>query len=161
MKKENNDGFTINVNSPGNFIAREITFSGTVNIGGANTETVGYSDEQIAQALTNIVGKGKAIDSKRKWAGAYWGLRWYCNFPTSTKDFCDRIKALPLGQLECECDYDNIRRFTSMAFMEENPRFMDRIKPSASEKESFCQCREVVLALVAELGKSALPKVEI
>lgn len=29
-----------------------------------------YSDTQIAQALSRIVGKGKAIDTKQKWAGA-------------------------------------------------------------------------------------------
>ena len=46
---ENNDGFTINVNSPGNFIAKEITFTGPVNIGGGNPDLGHYTDEQIAE----------------------------------------------------------------------------------------------------------------
>lgn len=161
MEKKDNDGFTINVNSPGNFIAKEITFSGTVNIGGGDIDKGGYSDEQIAQAIIAINGNGKALNSKQKWVAVYWCLRWYCNFPTNAKDFCDRIDKLPLGKLEYECDYNNIRRFTTMKFMNENARFLDQIKPSSSEKNFFSQCREVVIALVTELGKATLPKVQI
>lgn len=160
MENNNNDGFTINVNSPGNFIAREITFSGTVNIGGS-TEQGGYTDEQIAKAIIAINGIGKTLNSKQKWAGVYWCLRWYCNYPTNVMAFCDKIKELPLGDLEFKCDYDNFRRIASMAFMNENPRYMDKIKPSNSEKDYFIQCREVVLALLTELGKAALPKVQL
>ena len=52
-------GSCINVYSPGNFIAREITFTGTVNIGGASSESGGYSDEQIAQVIGAINGVRK------------------------------------------------------------------------------------------------------
>ena len=159
-KNSNNDGFTINVNSPGNFIAKEIKFTGTVNIGGS-TEQGGYTDEQIAQAIIAINGTGKALNSKQKWAGVYWCLRWYCNYPSNVTDFCEKISELPLGDLEFKCDPNNFRRIASMSFMNENPRYMDKIKPSNSEKEYFIQCREVVLALLAELGKAVLPKVKI
>lgn len=161
MGENNNDGFVINVNSPGNFIAREITFSGTVNIGNTKAETEGFTDEQIAQAITAINGNQKPLNSKQKWAAVHWCLRWYCNFPPNVKDFCERINELPLGKLEYECDYNNIRRLSSMSFMNENARYIDKIKPSNSEKEFFMQCREVVLALVEELGKAVLPQVKI
>ena len=75
MGDNNNDGFTINVNSPGNFIAKEITFTGTVNIGNGNTDYGGYTDEQIAQAITAINGAKKPLNSKRKWAAVHWCLR--------------------------------------------------------------------------------------
>ena len=158
-KDMNNDGFSINVYSPGNFIAREITFTGTVNIGNGNTESSGYSDEQIAQAITAINGKQKPLNSKRKWAAVHWCLRWYCNFPPSAKEFCERVKDLPLGNLEYECDYDSIRHFSTLSFMDQDARFMDKVKPSKQDIGFFQDCRQVVLALVAELGKAVLPKV--
>ena len=71
---EKDDGFCINVYSPGNFIAKEIHI-GTLNMG-AQTENNGYGDEQVAQALMACVGDDKVINNMRKWAGAYWCLRW-------------------------------------------------------------------------------------
>ncbi len=158
---KNNDGFSINIYSPGNFIAREINFTGTVNIGGGNNDTGGYSDKQIAQAITAINGEKKPLNSKRKWAAVYWALRWYCNFPTNTKDFCERVNELPLGELEYECDYNSIRHFSTLTFMNQDARQMDKVKPSKQDQPFFLQCREVVLALAAELGKAALPSMEI
>jgi len=159
-EKSSDGGFTINVNSPGNFIAKEITFTGPVNIGGS-TEQGGYTDEQIAEAIIAINGTGKILNSKQKWAGVYWCLRWYCNYPSNVTDFCEKVKDLSLSELEYPCDQNNFRRIASMSFMNENPRYMDKIKPSNSEKEYFIQCREVVFALLTELGKAVLPKVKI
>lgn len=161
MGDNNNDGFTINVNSPGNFIAKEITFTGTVNIGNGNTDYGGYTDEQIAQAITAINGAKKPLNSKRKWAAVHWCLRWYCNYPTGAKEFCDRVKELPLGPLEYECDYTSIRHFSTLSFMDQDARQMDKVKPSKMDFDFFLQCRTVVLALVTELGKAALPKVNL
>ena len=161
MSNNDNDSFSINVYSPGNFIAREITFSGTVNIGGGNIDSGGYSDEQIAQAITAINGKKKPLNSKLKWAAVHWGLRWYCNYPPGAKEFCDKVDSLPLGKLEYECDYNNFRHYSTLSFMDQDARHMDKVKPSKQDLEFFLQCREVVLALVKELGKAALPKVKI
>lgn len=160
-QKKNNDGFNINVYSPGNFIAKEITFTGTVNIGGGNTDIGGYTDEQIALAIKAINGEKKPLNSKRKWAAVFWCLRWYCDFPTNTKDFCERVKQLPLGKLEYECDYENIRHDCTASFMEQDARYMDKVKPSKNDQTLFLQCREIVLTLVKELGKAALPKVDL
>ena len=48
---EKDDGFCIKVYSPGNFIAKEITINGGVHLGN-NPATGGFSDEQVAKALT-------------------------------------------------------------------------------------------------------------
>ena len=72
---EKDDGFSINVYSPGNLIAKEITINGGVHLGGSS-EMGGFSDEQIAQAIRAINGKGKPLNSKRKWAGVHWSCRW-------------------------------------------------------------------------------------
>ena len=152
--EKNNDGFIIHVNSPGNFIAKEITISGTVNINGSNgaIQHNGFTDEQIAQALSRIVGKGKAIDTKQKWAGAHWLLRWECNYPSRAFDFCERINSLPMPEEpEIKCDYNNIRQLSTLSFMNEDPRQMELVKYSKNDEAMFFQMREVVYALQQEL----------
>ena len=88
---EKDDGFCINVYSPGNFIAKEIHI-GTLNMG-AQTENNGYGDEQVAQALMACVGDDKVINNMRKWAGAYWCLRWKCNYPVTSRNSVPRLTA--------------------------------------------------------------------
>jgi len=129
--------------------------NGTINYNQyAATTTDGqhYSDEQVARALERIVGKGKAIDTKQKWAGVYWYLRWACNYPVNTKQACERIMSLPFsGALEYPCDYDNIRRMATASFMNQDARQLDSVKPSRMDEPLFAQCRVVVQALALEL----------
>lgn len=157
MKED--DGFCIKVYSPGNFIAKEITFTGTVNIGGGNLETNGFTDEQIAQALMACVGEDKVINIMRKWAGAYWCLRWKCNYPVDIKEFCNKIEGLKLSVPErLKCDYNNIRKFCKLSFMDCDPFGKAEVKVSNMDKDVFSWCREVALKLAEELGKTYLPK---
>ena len=155
MKKDNNDsgGFTVNVYSPGNMIARDITISGPVTFSGAGYQMERhYTDEQIARALTNIVGKGKAIDAKWKWAGALWLLHFVCNFPLKAQEFCDRIGQLPLpDDLEFKCDYNNIRPYSTLSFFSEDARQLENVKYSNNDRGTFLQLRPVVKALQEEL----------
>lgn len=157
MKED--DGFCINVYSPGNFIAKEITFTGTVNIGGGNLETNGFSDEQISQALMACVGEDKVINIMRKWAGAYWCLRWKCNYPVDIKEFCSKIEGLKLGVPErLKCDYNNIRKFCKLSFMDCDPFGKAEVKVSSMDRDVYSWCREVAMKLAEELGKTYLPK---
>ena len=157
MKED--DGFCIKVYSPGNFIAKEITFTGTVNIGGGNLETNGFSDEQISQALMACVGEDKVINIMRKWAGAYWCLRWKCNYPVDIKEFCNKIEGLKLSVPErLKCDYNNIRKFCKLSFMDCDPFGKAEVKVSNMDKDVYSWCREVALKLAEELGKTYLPK---
>ena len=111
-----------------------------------------YSDEQIAQALSNIVGHNKPIDSKQKWAGALWLLRWECNFPAKAQDFCERIAQLPLpDDLEYKCDYNNIRSLSTLSFMNEDARRLEAVKYSKNDEQAFFQMRGVAMALKREL----------
>lgn len=132
---------------------------GTMNINNNNTgeqqKKEGYTDEQIAQALTNIVGKNKPIDSKLKWAGAQWLLRWECNYPPKAQDFCEKIASLPLpDDLEYKCEYNNIRALSTLSFMNEDARKLESVKYSKNDEQAFFQLRGVVVALAEELQKT-------
>ena len=112
----------------------------------------GYSDAQIARAIEAICGDGKALDTKQKWAGVHWLLRWECNFPARPKEFCERIARLPLCEdLAYKCDYRNIREISTLSFLNEDPRQMEGVRYSKNDEAVFMQLREVVWALQREL----------
>ncbi len=151
--------FSINVYSPGNLIAREITINGNVELGG-DMQHRGFSDEQVTQALMACVGKDKVIDSKKKWAGAYWCLRWMCNYPVDIQKFCDKIDSLSIDfPAGCECSYESIRKVCTLSFFDYDACMMDKVNYSRNDKTEFFVCREVALKLAEELGKAYLPKV--
>lgn len=123
--------------------------------GAERKDNSGYSDEQIAQALTNIVGTGRPIDSKQKWAGAMWLLRWRCNFPARAQEFCQRINSLPFErELEFKCEYNNIRLLSTLSFMNEDARHIENVKYSKNDEQVFFQMREIALELDKELEKT-------
>ncbi len=95
-----------------------------------NEEGDAYSDKQVVQVLEACAGKGLVIDAKWKWAGAYWLLRWACN----------------------------IRKICTLSFMDYDPRRMDSVRVSKNDQGMFSQCREIVLRLVDEFGKTSLPQ---
>ena len=114
----------------------------------------GYTDEEVARALANITGKGKPIDTKAKWAGTMWMLRWECNYPAKAQEFCERIRQLPLPEgLEIPCEYNNIRMLATLSFMSEDPRQMDKVRYSTNDQKDFFQLKEVAVALRQELRK--------
>ena len=136
-----------------------------IELNGTNTfqeqseaeEKMIYSDEQVATALSHIVGKGKPIDSKQKWAGAQWYLRWVNNYPPKAQAFCEKIDSLPFDEeLEIKCDYNNIRPFSTLSFMNEDATHLENVKYSKNDEEVFFQLREVVVALDRELLKTTL-----
>ncbi len=123
-----------------------------------------YTDEQLARALMAVVGEGKPIDTKQKWAGAYWWLRWDANFPVDIIRFCERVKKLPgASRLAVACDYNNIRSQCTLSFMEYDPRQMDSVRVSSADRPVYVSCREVALALAGALARekdaeTALPE---
>ncbi len=119
-------------------------------------ENKNFTDEQIATAIENICGEDKPLDTKQKWAAIYWYLRWNCNFPINSIDFCKRIEKLPFSKkIVPECEYNNIRKFTHLSFMDQNATNLDEVKPSKCDEPFYFQCREVVNALSTELEKQA------
>ena len=124
-----------------------------------NEDSDAFSDEQVAQALESCVGKGQVIDAKWKWAGAYWYLRWTCNYPVDAKEFCQKIKSLELDiPADYECSYESIRKICTLSFMDYDARRMDIVRVSKNDQGVFSQCREVALKLAEELGKASLPQ---
>lgn len=140
------------------FIAKSETINGGGTFG-SNTTTDHFSDEQIARALLACVGKGKVINNKQKWAGAYWFLRWACNYPVDPQKFCEKIDGLklliPAGY---ECSYQSIRKLCTLSFMDYDPRRMENVRVSKNDQGIFPQCREIALKIAEELGKKCLPK---
>ena len=124
-----------------------------------NEEGDAYSDKQVAQVLEACAGKGQVIDAKWKWAGAYWLLRWACNYPVDAKDFCKKIGSLEMDiAAEYECSYESIRKICTLSFMDYDPRRMDSVRVSKNDQGMFSQCREIVLRLLDEFGKTSLPQ---
>ncbi len=119
-----------------------------------NTDKQSFTDEQIARAIEAICGDGKVLDSKRKWAAVYWYLRSACNFPAKITDFCERVRKLPLKNLQYECDYESFRHFCTLSFMNEDARDIDNVKYSKNDQTFFLQCKEVVITLAKELENS-------
>lgn len=124
-----------------------------------NEDGESYNDKQIGQALTACTGKGLVIDAKWKWAGAYWYLRWACNYPVDAKDFCMKIKSLNLDiPADYECSYESIRKICTLSFMDCDARRMDIVRVSKNDQGMFSQCREIALKIADELGKMSLPQ---
>lgn len=116
-----------------------------------------YSEKQVARAIEAICGHDKPLNSKQLWAAVYWYLRWQCNYPVKGADFCERVNRLPFSRkLEYECDYNNIRRQTTLSFMQQDARQIEQVKPSRGDEAFFAQCRTVVLALARELEKKTV-----
>ena len=142
MDKDNQQsgGFVVHVYSPGNQIiqTQNNNYYGPVYQGKSETANNSFTDEQISKALLACIGEDRVINNMRRWAGAYWCLRWKCNYPVDIKEFCTKIKGLKLDVAkDYVCDYENIRP-------------MDR--------EVYSWCREVANKLAEELGKVYLPK---
>ena len=124
-----------------------------------NDDGDAYNDKLVAQVLEASTGKGLIIDAKWKWAGAYWLLRWACNYPVDAKEFCLKIKSLDMAiAAEYECSYESIRKICTLSFMDYDPRRMDSVRVSKNDQGMFSQCREIVLKLVDELEKNHLAK---
>ena len=136
------------------FIAKSATINDGANYGG-NNYTDHYSDVQIAKALMVCVGKGKVIDAKWKWVGAHWCLRWVCNYPVDPQRFCEKIASLKLPvPANYQCNYESIRKYCTLSFMDYDVRKMEAVKVSRSDQDVFYQCREIVLKLMEELKQS-------
>ena len=167
MKQEENNqqpqqgGFVVHVYSPGNQIiqTQNNNYYAPVYYNKGDVSQNGFSNEQIAKALVACVGKGKVIDNKWKWAGAYWFLRWNCNYPVDAQKFCDKINSLALDiPSGCDCSYESIRKICTLSFMDYDVRNMESVKVSRNDQEVFSQCREIALKLGEELGKTYLPQ---
>ena len=161
MENENLNGFVVHIYSPGNQIIQTQTnnYYGTVYQAKSESAQKGFSDEQVMKALQACVGKDQVINAKWKWAGAYWCLRWKCYYPVDAKEFCKKIKSLNLGLSDdFDCNYESIRKYCSLSFMDCDPFGKAEIRVSNMEKGTYSVCRQIALNLGEELGKTTLLK---
>ena len=155
--KDTGSGFHIHVYSSGNNIAQTLTqtINGNVYYGPGKERQESFSDEEITTALLACIGEGKVINIMRKWAGVYWCLRWKCNYPVDIKEFCSKIAMLNLNLPDdLKCDYNNIRKFCKLSFMDYDPFGKGEVKVSNMDREVYAWCREVAMKLAEELGKT-------
>ena len=111
------------------------------------------------KSLQACVGKDKVINTKWKWAGAYWCLRWKCFYPVDPKEFCDKIKRLNLDLSDDQdCSYESIRKYCTLSFMDYDPFGKTEIRVSNMDKGVYSVCRQIALNLGEELGKMTLLK---
>lgn len=160
MEKEQG-GFVVHIYSPGNQIiqTQNNNYYGTVYQGTGNAAQNGFSDDQVKKALLACIGEGKVINNMKRWSGAYWCLRWKCNYPVDIKEFCQKIDSLKLNVPDSmKCDYNNIRKYCKLSFMDYDPFASTDVKVSNMDKDVYLWCREVALKLAEELGKAYLPK---
>lgn len=116
-----------------------------------------YTDDQIARALIECCGRKRVINVKWKWSGAYWYLRWRCNYPVDPKLFSEKIDSLDLDlSAAYECSYDSIRKYCNLSFINYSPLKIDDIKVSREDQGVFAELLEVVIKLEEELEKASI-----
>ena len=112
------------------------------------------TDEQVANALMAINGKGKPLSSYQTWLGACVLLWSKYDFPRNLNDCCQRINALPIQGVEYECKYENVRKLLGTnKFVKEDIDGWDSYKPRDEERKLFNECLQVSKALDAEIKK--------
>ena len=112
------------------------------------------TDEQVANALMAINGKGKPLSSYQTWLGACVLLWSKYDFPRNLSDCCQRINALPIHGMEYECKYENVRKLLSInRFTKEDIDEWESYKPRDEERKLFNECLLVSKALDAEIKK--------
>ncbi len=158
MKNQNEDmGFQIIVNSPGNYIAKEMNFDikGDFIAGTNPLKNYTFTDKQMSEALKNCVGKGKVVNAKWKWIGPYWYLRWAHKYPVDPQAFCEKINNLPgASSFEIQCDYENIRKYVSYEFINQDARYLDSITYPKKEEQLYKQCLEIRKTIIEMLRKT-------
>ena len=98
--KNETGAIQIHVYSTGNNIAQTInqTFNGNVYYGQNTAETQEVTDEQLADAISSICGKGKPLDEYQKWLGVCCYVSAKCGYPIDLDACCRRLAVLPPGK---------------------------------------------------------------
>ena len=80
--------------------------------------------------------------------------------PCYIKEFCTKIDGLKLDLPDhLKCEYNNIRKFCKLSFMDCDPFGKAEVKVSSMDRDVYSWCREVAMKIAEELGKIYLPKI--
>ena len=112
------------------------------------------TDQQMADAINSICGKGMPLDDKQKWLGVCCLVRARYNYPYDIEVCCKRLAALPYKTpLYKECDYDNVRKLAIYGFASEPYDRWKTYTPRKTEKKHFDSCFYVARELENAINK--------
>jgi hypothetical protein len=154
--KNKTGGFNINVYSSGNNIAQTInqTFNGNVYYGQDTDEKQEVTDEQMADAISSICGKGKPLDEYQKWLGVCCYVSAHCDYPIDIDACCQRLAVLPYKEpLEYMPQYKSIRVYATYNFVKIGYDSWKTFKANDQERNLFVKCYDTALALDKALNK--------
>jgi hypothetical protein len=154
--KNETGAIQIHVYSMGNNIAQTInqTFNGNVYYGQNTAETQEVTDEQLADAISSICGKGKPLDEYQKWLGVCCYVSAHCDYPIDIDACCQRLAVLPYKEpLEYMPQYKSIRVYATYNFVKVGYDSWKTFKANDQERNLFVKCYDTALALDKALNK--------
>lgn len=108
--------------------------------------------EQVVFLINAVMGPDKPLRIRQRWSGAYWFLRWFCNYPPDLTEFCAKINALPgAASFSVPCCSNNMRRQTTLEFMDRDPRGVNPETVSKAYRKDYACCRHVAFAMWEEM----------
>lgn len=157
-KRTKNETGTIQIHvySTGNNIAQTInqTFNGNVYYGQNTDEKQEVTDEQLADAISSICGKGKPLDEYQKWLGVCCYVCAHCDYPIDIDACCQRLAVLPYKEpLEYMPQYKSIRVYATYNFVKVGYDSWKTFKANDQERNLFVKCYDTALALDKALNK--------
>lgn len=154
--KNETGAIQIHVYSMGNNIAQTInqTINGNVYYGQNTDEKQEVTDEQMADAISSICGKGKPLDEYQKWLGVCCYVSAHCDYPIDIDACCQRLAVLPYKEpLEYMPQYKSIRVYATYNFVKVGYDSWKTFKANDQERNLFVKCYDTALALDKALNK--------
>ena len=113
------------------------------------------TDEQLANAISSINGKGKMLDEYQKWLGVCCYVSAKFGYPIDLDACCQQLADLPYKtQLEYMPQYKSIRVYSTWNFVKAGFNSWADFKANDQERNLFVKCRDVAFALEHELRKN-------
>ena len=112
-----------------------------------------YTDQQMADAISSINGKGKVLDEYQKWLGVCCYVSARCGYPMDLESCCQRLANLPYKTpLEYVPQYKSIRVYATWNFVKAGYEQWSNLRVNDQERNLFIKCHDTALALVQALS---------
>ena len=107
-----------------------------------------YTDQQMADAISSINGKGKVLDEYQKWLGICCYVSARCGYPMDLDSCCQRLANLPYKTpLEYVPQYKSIRVYATWNFVKAGYEQWSNLRVNDQERNLFVKCYDTALAL--------------
>ena len=107
-----------------------------------------YTDQQMADAISSINGKGKVLDEYQKWLGICCYVSARCGYPMDLESCCQRPANLPYKTpLEYVPQYKSIRVYATWNFVKAGYEQWSNLRVNDQERNLFVKCYDTALAL--------------